>query len=127
MANPADPTQAVVNILAVLVGAKVATEWAPHATVLVAGALGAYLCFLVQPACTRAEAFGFVLRWTAVAWVTTSATTALVVRLAGLPVQADEITAAVALGIGWIGPRWPAILASIAARMPAAGKQKDAT
>jgi len=105
MASGVDPVIGLGQVLAVFVGASTAAIIAAHLVVLIAGGAGAVLGLMSWRTCTLAEALRYLVGMSALAWLFSGAAAEL---LAGyLQVEDKRMVLPVALGIGWIGHRWP--------------------
>lgn len=106
MSNDADPIVGVAQALSVFVGAATAAAIAPHAVVMIAGSTGAVFGLMGWRQCSVWEGLGYVFGMAGVAWLMTGS----LAELAGAmwPMFGDRRgLAPIALGIGWIGHRWP--------------------
>jgi hypothetical protein len=106
MANGADPIAGVAQILSVFVSAATAAILAPHLVVLIAGMTGGVFGLMSWRRCTTLEGLAYVMSMGGTAWLMTGSAAELVGLL--WPVIGDRRgLAPIALGIGWVGHRWP--------------------
>lgn len=107
MANSADPVVGLAQFLSVFVGATTAAAIAPHLVVVIAGMSGGVLGLMSYQRCTLVEGARYVLGMGALAWLL--AGSAAEVAAATWALDDKRLLAPVALGIGWIGHRWPKV------------------
>lgn len=108
MANSADPIAGVAQVLSVFVGAATAAVVAPHLVVFIAGCAGGVFGLMSWRQCTVREGLGYVAGMGLLAWLLAGFAAELVGMM--WPLLADHRgLAPVALAIGWIGHRWPAV------------------
>lgn len=108
MANSADPVVGVAKVLGVFVTAAAAEIIAPHLVVFIAGAAGGVFGLMSWRQCSAREGVGYVLGMGLLAWLLAGS----MAEAAGVlwPFMGDHRgLAPVALGIGWVGHRWPAV------------------
>lgn len=106
--NP-DPTVIfVAKLLALMIGVEMANVVAPQ-LVIAAGALaGAYFGLADWRQSSRLEAFGYVLSFAAVGWLL-AGTLAAVMAAAFHIENTQLLMSPCAIGIGWVGHRWPKV------------------
>ncbi len=108
MASGADPIVGIEKVLGVFFGASLATALAPHLVVLIAGMAGGVLGLMSYRQATIGEGARYVLGMGILAWLLAGS----LAELAAATWQAlddKRILTPVALGIGWIGHRWPTV------------------
>ena len=106
MANSADPIAGVAQVLSVFVGAATATVVAPHLVVFIAGAAGGVFGLMSWRQCSVFEGLGYVAGMGLLAWLLAGSIAEAASTL--WPFLADHRSLApVALGVGWVGHRWP--------------------
>lgn len=108
MANSADPIVGVAQVLSVFVGAATAAVIAPHAVVFIAGAAGGVFGLMSWRQCSVFEGIGYVVGMGLLAWLLAGSMAEAAAQL--WPFLDDRRgLAPAALGIGWIGHRWPSV------------------
>lgn len=106
MANSADPIAGVAQVLSVFVGAATAAVVAPHLVVFIAGAAGGVFGLMSWRQCTVFEGLGYVTGMGLLAWLLAGSLADAASAL--WPWLSDRRgLAPVALGVGWVGHRWP--------------------
>lgn len=108
MANGADPIVGVAQVLSVFVGAATAAVIAPHAVVFIAGAAGGVFGLMSWRQCSAWEGLGYVIGMGCLAWLLTGSVAEGVALM--VPAAGDtRHLAPIALAVGWVGHRWPAV------------------
>lgn len=108
MSGTVDPIAGLAQVLSVFVGAAVAAALAPHLVVLIAGMAGGVLGLMAWRKCTALEGMAYVLASGLGAWLFAGNLSELLTSL--WPWLSDKrIISPVALGIGWVGHRWPQV------------------
>ena len=107
MANSADPIAGVAQVLSVFVGATTAAAIAPHLVVVIAGMAGGVLGLMSYRRCSLSEGARYVLGMGSLAWLLAGSAS----ELAAIWTSLDDkrMLTPAALGIGWVGHRWPAV------------------
>jgi len=106
MANSADPIAGVAQVLSVFIGAATAAVVAPHLVVFIAGAAGGVFGLMNWRQCTVFEGLGYVAGMGLLAWLLAGSLAEAASTV--WPFLADRRgLAPVALGVGWVGHRWP--------------------
>ncbi len=107
MPSGVDPVVGLAQILAVFVGASTAAIIAPHLVVVIAGAAGGVLGLMSWRACSTWEGVRYVMGMCALAWLFTGSAAELITLY--VHVEDKRLVTPVALLIGWVGHRWPAV------------------
>lgn len=108
MSGSVDPVTGVAQILSVFVGAAAAAAIAPHLVVLIAGMAGGVLGLMAWRKCSVFEGIAYVIAAGMGAWLFAGNLAELMTSL--WPWLGDRrIVSPVALGIGWVGHRWPQV------------------
>ncbi len=106
MANSADPIAGVAQVLSVFIGAATAAVVAPHLVVFIAGAAGGVFGLMSWRQCTVFEGLAYVAGMGLLAWLLAGSLADAASAL--WPWLSDRRgLAPVALGVGWVGHRWP--------------------
>lgn len=96
------------KLLALFVGVELANIIAPQLVIIVGAVAGASFGLADWRQCTRLEAFGYVLSFSSLAWLLAgSVSTSL-----GAWFQVENaqfLLSPCAIGIGWVGHRWPKV------------------
>ena len=106
--NPADPIALVAKLLALFIGIELAALAAPHVVIILAGLVGSVFGLMAWRTCSRAEAAGYVLAMTAVAWLFAGTAAQVLTAQAGMDAP-GPLLAPAAAAIGWVGHRWPVV------------------
>lgn len=108
MPNSADPIAGVAQVLSVFVGAATAAVIAPHLVVFIAGAAGGVFGLMSWRQCSVREGVGYVAGMGMLAWLLAGSLAEVAASM--WPFLDDRRgLAPVALCIGWVGHRWPAV------------------
>lgn len=103
--NSADPAVVIAQVLGIFIGVTLANALAPHVVIIAAGAVGSTFGLMGWRQCTRMEAFGYVLAFTAASWLFAGSAASLVADWWHIS-EPTKLFAPCAAGIGWIGHRW---------------------
>lgn len=103
--NSADPAVVIAQILGVFIGVSLANALAPHVVIVAAGAVGSTFGLMGWRQCTRGEAFGYVIAFTAASWLFAGSAAGIAADLWHVS-EPTRLLAPCAAGIGWIGHRW---------------------
>lgn len=107
MASGVDPIAGVGQMLAVFVGASAAAIWAPHAVVVISGAAGGILGLMSWRSCSGWAGARYVIGMCALAWLFAGSAAEIMTIYVGI--EDKRLVSPMALVIGWIGHRWPAV------------------
>lgn len=107
MSSGVDPVIGVAQVLAVFVGSATAAIIAPHLVVVIAGGAGGVLGLMSWRACSAWEGLRYVVGMGGLAWL--FAGSAAEAATIYTHIEDKRLIAPVALTIGWIGHRWPAV------------------
>ena len=108
MAGTVDPVVGVAQALSVFISASAAAMIAPHLVVVIAGIAGGIMGLMSWRQCSVAEGIGYVMGMAALAWLM-AGTAAEFAAVVWVSVDDKRIVTPAALGIGWVGHRWPAV------------------
>lgn len=104
-----DPTILfVAKLLALVIGVEMANLVAPQLVIGAGAVAGAYFGLADWRQSTRLEAFGYVMSFAAVGWLLAGT----VANLAAMWLNIDNaqlLVSPCAIGIGWVGHRWPRV------------------
>lgn len=96
------------KILALVVGVELANLLAPQLVILVGAIAGAYFGLANWRQSTRVEAIGYVLSFAALGWLLAGSVAASLAGWFHLE-NAQFLLSPCAIGIGWVGHRWPKV------------------
>lgn len=108
MANSVDPVAGVAQVLSVFISASAAAAIAPHLVVVIAGLAGGILGLMSWRQCTAYEGARYVLGMAALAWLMAGSLAELA-AVVWVSVDDKRMVTPAALGIGWVGHRWPSV------------------
>lgn len=104
-----DPTVVfVAKLLALFIGVEMANILAPQLVIAVGAVAGAYFGLAEWRQSTRLEAFGYVLSFASLGWVLAGTTAALLAGWFHID-NAQFLLSPCAIGISWVGHRWPRV------------------
>lgn len=108
MQHGADPIVGAQQLLALFFGASTAAILAPHLVVVIAGMAGGVLGLMSYRRSTLSEALRYVIGMGALAWLL-AGTGAELAAMTSHRLDDKRLLTPVALGIGWVGHRWPGV------------------
>jgi hypothetical protein len=118
---PIDPVSVATTIAAAIIGTDLAALIGPYAVIIVASAIGASWSLAGRPPMSSRQALRFVIHVVALACAVSVGIEAAISRWL-TPVPGHWLLAPIAIAVGAIGDRWPAIGAWLLDR---AGKAID--
>lgn len=108
MASGADPIVGIEKVLGVFITAGAASALAPHLVVIIGGMAGGVLGLMSYRQATIGEGSRYVLGMGVMAWLL-AGSMAEIAAVQWPTLDDKRLLAPVALGIGWVGHRWPAV------------------